>query len=259
MTHRSIHPVYICLLLYSFALTPSLTQVLDTCVQETSCTCKNSKGTIDLTPLANTAGSARFLDLSDASGSNFKYSWNPCQDFTEGSGSCDKVAGCQSDSSTATYYNLGDQASAQFVNDATSLSLHYSATTDITRTMIVTLTCDETQEDTLSITGEDPNNPGTYLMTLTSKYACPKAGPGPTKGPPGPDGGISIGSILIIIFFATVVVYMSGGVAVQTFVRRASGRDMVPNYGLWTTLLGLIKDGFLFSFSCGRRTGYGKA
>ncbi|XP_046565766.1 cation-dependent mannose-6-phosphate receptor-like [Haliotis rubra] len=258
MTPRHIYRVYICLLVFSFAPTPSLTQVLDTCIQQTSCSCKNSKGTIDLTPLANTAGSAKFLDQPDASGSTFKYSWNPCKDFTEGTSACTQVAACQSDSSTGTDYNLGDQASAEFVNEATSLSLHYSSTTDITRTTIVTLTCDETQEASLAITGEDPSNPGNYLMTLTSKYACPKAGPGPTKGPPEPEGGISIGSILVIVFFGTFVVYLAGGVVLQTFVRRASGRDMVPNYGLWATMFGLIKDGVTFTISCGRRTGYGK-
>ena len=42
---------------------------------------------------------------------------------------------------------------------------------------------------------------------------------------------------------AVVLVYLAGGLAFQKGVRKASGRDVIPNYSLWTALPGLVKVG----------------
>ncbi|XP_071108535.1 cation-dependent mannose-6-phosphate receptor-like [Haliotis cracherodii] len=221
------------------------------------CSCKNSKGTIDLKALGKNDGKAAYPDNPDGTG-QWYYSYNPCNDFSEGSGGCDKVAACQTDQ-VGSYFSLGDQKSAKFQDDPTNgLQLVYSATTDTSRTSYVTLKCDESTES-FTVEGENPPGSAKYYFTLTSKHCCPQAGPGPGPGPDNTGGeGLSGGSIVVIIFFGVAFLYILGGLMFQTFVRKASGREMVPNFGLWSILPGLIRDGFILTFTCGRRSGYGK-
>ncbi|XP_067649793.1 uncharacterized protein [Haliotis asinina] len=225
------------------------------CTKINSCSCKNSKGTIDLKALGKNDGTAKYPDQADGTGTWY-YSYNPCNDFSEGSG-CTNVAACQTDQLT-NYFSLGDQTSAKFKDDPTNgLQIEYSATTDTKRTSYVTLKCDENTESSFTVDGENPPGSALYYFTLTSKHCCPNAGPGPKPGDTG-GGGLSAGSIVVIIFFALAFLYILGGLGFQTFVRKASGREMVPNYNLWSALPGLIRDGFILTFTCGRRSGYGK-
>ncbi|XP_041367035.1 uncharacterized protein LOC121381753 [Gigantopelta aegis] len=225
----------------------------DNCVKTGPCSCKSSNGTIDLSPLAST-GKPKYMDLPDASNTWF-YSWNPCTPFTEGTGNCDKVAVCQSDTASS-FWSLGTQDSASFFMDVTKgLQLQYMAEQgDTTRTTFVTLICDTSQEGSVTFDGEVPVGSALFYFTLRSKYAC--------AGGSGPDitvtVSISAGSIMCIIFFVLLFVYFSSGVSYQTFVRKASGREMIPNSGLWCSLPGLIRDGVLFVIRCGKTGTYDK-
>ncbi|XP_041366428.1 uncharacterized protein LOC121381253 isoform X2 [Gigantopelta aegis] len=97
----------------------------DSCTKTGPCTCRNSKGTIDLSALASTSGSPRFQDLAGIG--QWLYSWNPCVAFTEGS--CSNVAACQTTTGKKKYYNIGTQDSATFNTDSTGkVTLSYSAT-----------------------------------------------------------------------------------------------------------------------------------
>ncbi|XP_041366427.1 uncharacterized protein LOC121381253 isoform X1 [Gigantopelta aegis] len=219
----------------------------DSCTKTGPCTCRNSKGTIDLSALASTSGSPRFQDLAGIG--QWLYSWNPCVAFTEGS--CSNVAACQTTTGKKKYYNIGTQDSATFNTDSTGkVTLSYSATQEkFTRTTSIGLICDNTQESALVFNGETPPSSGHFFFTLNSKHACIK---------PDSKGGISTGSILCIVFFSVLFVYMVGGVAFQIFVRKESGEKMVPNYVIWSALPGLIKDGILFTVTCGKTGNYEK-
>ncbi|XP_046551274.1 uncharacterized protein LOC124260997 [Haliotis rubra] len=230
-----------------YMITPSSSE---DCKKINSCSCKNSKGTIDLSPLGKNDGTAKYADKADGTG-QWYYSYNPCNEFSEGSGGCDKVAACQTDT-ISSYFNLGDQASAKFKDDPTNgLQIEYSASTDTKRTSYVTLKCDETTES-FTVDGENPPGSALYYFTLTSKHCC---FPNPEDNG---GGGLSAGSIVVIIFFGMAFVYILAGLVFQAFVRKASGREMVPNYNLWSALPGLIRDGVILTFTCGRRSGYGK-
>ncbi|KAK6165703.1 hypothetical protein SNE40_022581 [Patella caerulea] len=225
------------------------------CTKVNSCSCLTDNGLeVDLSPLTDTSGKAKFADVTATTGDGF--SWNPCVDFTEkAETNCVNVAACQiqKGGDKTRYFALGDQNSAVFqINDKKNLEVTYTSKPDPTlpRIAIVELVCDESQEGTLTATGESGPASGKYLMSLTSKYACAK------KPEPGSSSTtLTVGSIVLIVFLVLVIVYVIVGVSVNKFARHATGKEVVPNYTFWTALPGLIKDGVLFIFSICRRKG----
>ena len=109
--------------------------------------------------------------------------------------------------------------------------------------------CKPGGKDTFKFEMEDPDIQGLYDLSLTGDSCCSKSGSGP--GSSGGAGGLSIGSILLIIVLVVVIVYLLAGVMVQSAVRKAEGRERIPNVSFWSLLPGLVRDGFKFTFSCG--------
>ncbi|KAK3591979.1 hypothetical protein CHS0354_031486 [Potamilus streckersoni] len=152
------------------------------------------------------------------------------------------------------YYSLGDQNSATFTtDDMGKLTLSYSAVQGgVRRTSYFTLTCDQLRDGDLFVEGEKQQQ-ALYYMELKSTYACPKAGPTVTPTPHHGGGieikeGLSIGSLLCIVFFCLLAVYLAGGITIQIFVRKQSGRNIIPNFPFWSNIPGLAKDGVLSIF-----------
>lgn len=76
---------------------------------------------------------------------------------------------------------------------------------------------------------------GYYTVRFSHSEACVKK-----------NGGLSGGSILLIIIFCSFAVYIIAGVIINKFVREKSGTDLFPNKSFWVGLPSLIKDGFNF-------------
>ncbi|XP_041367793.1 uncharacterized protein LOC121382292 [Gigantopelta aegis] len=224
----------------------------EVCTKVSDCACEMSAGRIDLSPLANNDNTPKYKDQLGQDG--WYYSWNPCNTFSQGTaGGCTSVAGCQTDQ-TSEYFSLGTQKSAVFINDVSTgaLQLEYQASTSSPpRTLYVTLVCSNSSGSTLSVLGESPTGSGQYYMTLTSPNCCPGHGGGSS-------GGLSVGTIIVIVFFVVVLVYALGGLVFQIFVRKASGKEIMPNYDFWSSVPGLIESGAIFIFCCGKRSEYGK-
>ncbi|XP_062517611.1 uncharacterized protein LOC134192870 [Corticium candelabrum] len=116
-----------------------------------------------------------------------------------------------------------------------------------TRISIVKLVCKDKlplSDSTLTFEKEDPAD--TYNLILTSKCCCPdlcqtKPEPSSSSG-----HGLSIGSILLIVFFSLIFVYILCGILYLKFVRGASGVELIPNYSFWALLPSLIKEGVVF-------------
>lgn len=81
-----------------------------------------------------------------------------------------------------------------------------------------------------------------YVFTFRHISGCPFGG-----------GGLSAGSILLIIIFVTFAVYLIAGIIINIVVRQKSGFEIIPNSSFWAGLPSLIRDGVLFI--CGRRPG----
>ncbi|KAK3791354.1 hypothetical protein RRG08_012536 [Elysia crispata] len=236
--------------LSSWVWEPAIAQ--GSCKKINSCSCKLDDGTvIDLSPVAD-SGKAKFLDQWDTNYVS-QYSYNPCKEFSEGS--CSGVSVCQYTGSD--YYECGTQSSATFSNDPKNpnvVNIQYQSLggDGVTRTSQVTLNCVQSGPDSLDVLGENPTTPAFYNFQLNSVHCCPKKG---GSGGSAAAAGISIGSILVIIFFVVLVSYFALGVAFQKFVRKASGREVVPNVNLWVATPGLIKDGALFVVKRGKYSG----
>merc|ERR1712136_123617 len=74
---------------------------------------------------------------------------------------------------------------------------------------------------------------------------------------PSDNGGLSGGSILLIIFFSVMFVYILTGTLFMKFKRNAIGSEMFPNKSFWTNCPGLVKDGVRCLISpCSKRGEY---
>ncbi|XP_020629632.1 uncharacterized protein LOC110066733 [Orbicella faveolata] len=82
----------------------------------------------------------------------------------------------------------------------------------------------------------------TYLIDLEYKGACPPGGSGSSEEPSKP---LSVGSILLILFFPGLFLYCVVGALINRGAGK-TGKEMIPNSKFWMELPGLISDGFSF-------------
>ena len=52
-----------------------------------------------------------------------------------------------------------------------------------------------------------------------------------------PGGGLSGGSILLILFISLVTVYLTAGVTYNVFVEKKSGLEIIPHYKTWSFIM----------------------
>ncbi|XP_067649906.1 cation-dependent mannose-6-phosphate receptor-like [Haliotis asinina] len=209
----------------------SVLSAADECVKVDSCTCKTSKHTINLHPLSADPG-PRFTALGK---SNDKYFYNPCKDFTEGT-----VSGVVIQEQAGVYYINGDDNTATFSGDPElgTLLLTYQHTDgSLIRHSKIRLLC-KANTDELVFNEENPKV--NYHFTLYTQHLC--------FGGQGQSGGLSTGSVLVIIFFVSLLVYLIAGIMFLKFVRKAEGTEMIPNYEFWTAMPSLIREGVYFTF-----------
>ena len=58
--------------------------------------------------------------------------------------------------------------------------------------------------------------------------------------------GLSGGSILLILVFVVIIVYLIIGIGLQKLKHGATGTDVIPNKSFWFGCGGLVKDGGMF-------------
>lgn len=230
--------------IFAFVLTINYTSLVfaKSCSKNNDCSCTTDGGTvIDLSSLANNDNTPRFPDTPDpVSGSEY-YSYNPCNKFTEGS--CADVALClvQSTGPISQYKSIGTQDSSTFqFDDKGDLTIQYSTDSDKS---IVELICEEGNTGGTFVPLKTEK--GTYFFQLKSEYVCINE-------------RISVGTILCISLAVVLVVYFGFGILIQIFIRKKSGKDIVPNSSFWTALPFLIVDGAKFVKTRGKASTYQK-
>ncbi|EDO48852.1 predicted protein [Nematostella vectensis] len=218
------------------------------CKKVDACRCQTDEGEIDLRNLAGKDGKPRFSDISDAKADqkSFLYDFNPCNPWTKPKPavpltySCDNVAACLT-IATTSLLNIGTQDSAQCVLDRTSgsCSLVFTgeAVGEITTTHIQ-LKCREGVDGILDPFRSDMDT-RVFRSTLHSKYVCMS--------------GLSVGSILLIIFFTLVVVYLITGIVFNKFKKGAEGKEVLPNLAFWVDFPILVKDGIIFTIQSSKK------
>lgn len=104
----------------------------------------------------------------------------------------------------------------------------------------VMLNCDSSVaigEEELVVYEEESNKTQEcfYLFEMKTSVVCPT----PSTSTP----GLSIGSILVIVFVCVVSLYLILGCAYMRFVLHAKGKEQCPNYSFWQDFGNLQADG----------------
>ncbi|XP_071965147.1 uncharacterized protein [Antedon mediterranea] len=90
------------------------------------------------------------------------------------------------------------------------------------------------------------NKKGLNVFTFYSAEAC-YVPPSVVPYVPASEG-LSTGSILLLIFFPTLIIYFLLGIILNK-LGGANGKELIPNYEFWNSLPGLIADGVMYSWS----------
>eukprot|EP00112_Aurelia_sp_Birch-Aquarium-sp1_P009296 Seg2051.4 transcript_id=Seg2051.4/GoldUCD/mRNA.D3Y31 product="Cation-dependent mannose-6-phosphate receptor" protein_id=Seg2051.4/GoldUCD/D3Y31 len=224
-----------------FQLVLLIAQVLaeDKCNPIDTCSCKfDDGGKISLWPIEKNQNSPRFK-YTTAGGNTYEY--NPCTPFTDSQGGqCRGVLACQGGLIGAGPFAIAYN-NKTMVNYDSNLKMYFFTYhgspvvgTSFVRKTIIYLDCNTNAENpTLANFKESPSY--TYTTTLTSTYACSKK-------------GLSTGSILCIVFFSLVLVYIVAGVLLNKFFMHKEGSDVVPQKTFWVKFPSLVKDGAIFTY-----------
>ncbi|XP_078321516.1 cation-dependent mannose-6-phosphate receptor-like [Crassostrea virginica] len=207
----------------------------EVCQKVSACSCKTSEGVVDLSALPGSVS---------ANDEKYKNTWFTCSAGT--CGTFNGVSICQTqltppeNSFINGYFNtstFSGEPEKNLVLTYTGDTISVPGGTQI-RTSRIALVCDKTADvNTFIAEGEQPPvGSVNYKFTLRSKHACIVS------------SGISVGSVLLILFFVFVLIYVIGGILFLRFYRGASGVEMFPNYEFWKDLPFLIKDGMVFTF-----------
>ncbi|KAH9496497.1 Cation-dependent mannose-6-phosphate receptor [Bulinus truncatus] len=107
------------------------------------------------------------------------------------------------------------------------------------RRSLIMITCDETKDDyntQLQFLEEEKSKSEQcfYLFELKHKSVCPVYSDG---------SNLSVGSILVIVFFTVLAVYILVGFLYSRFVLQHKGIEQFPNYEFWKDFGNLQADG----------------
>ncbi|XP_022079683.1 cation-dependent mannose-6-phosphate receptor-like [Acanthaster planci] len=239
----------VCLIGMCYAAVPKCTKIDD-------CSCRIPDGKeINIRSLGYNGNRAPRFGFEQAGA--WKYAYNPCYAWTASS-KCQGVVACQQGIDSLSEFPIGDP-SATWKDDGINYNIEYSSVGDDkkTRTSVVKLVCDENAEEpVLQRHGSRQQSPVTYDFTLTSKCACLGICQSEPTNLPGLQDGLSPGSVLCIIVSVLIVVYLVAGVLFMKFARHAEGTDLIPNRDIWIVLFCSIRDGCIFIFTCGKKSGY---
>uniref|UniRef100_H2Z8L3 Cation-dependent mannose-6-phosphate receptor n=1 Tax=Ciona savignyi TaxID=51511 RepID=H2Z8L3_CIOSA len=209
--------------------------------QPCKCDLLDGSGIIDISPLGYQNKSARWNNINGPD--SFTYFYNPCYSFTYQDLS--NLALLQTyPGAPAFTLSIGTQDTALFVKDGDKIAINYTAPYNFLGSSLsysqVLLTCDPKikngQEEFSVISVDDDSY---YTFEVKGESVCP------TKS----NHSLSGGSVLLIIFFVLLFVYLVGGILYNRYKNEKTGLDMIPNREFWSSLPGLIADGVKFIFS----------
>jgi len=160
---------------------------------------------------------------------------NVCAEINTVNNYCNPTDGmCEISSGFGNLGSIGSYSTSFSATDEGVLVMTYPS--GFTCQGIITFTCDEASDigtPVLStVTGTC-----TYNVSWKTAYACSKS-----------VGGLSAGSVLCIIFFVSLFLYLAIGMLVKHKRYESRGVDMVPNVDFWREVPSLIKDGFRFTY-----------
>ncbi|XP_062517922.1 uncharacterized protein LOC134193139 [Corticium candelabrum] len=222
-----------------------------TCKKTSNCSCQYENGdNINLISLGKRDQTARFMEHHGG----LVFSYNPCYTFTivvpgVRNVACspqDDVAVCETQSTTL--FNIGTQKSASFVTAEERLYIVYTSTeTNPHSTTRIELKCDPNESSGVFSVQDQDESTEIHHFALLHKCCCPNGCQRRSPVTHKQGGGLSTGSILLIVVLCLLFVYFVGGILYQRLGKGAQGIEMVPQHQFWMSLPGLIKDGVVFA------------
>ena len=177
---------------------------------------------------------------------SFVYKVALCEEVTSScKGSLD--GGCQEYDRLGIAQSLGKISSAttELVNDQIVISYSGGDTCSGSKlySTKITFVCDKSQGGTGSLRYLTE---GSCVIEFewATLHACLRPVPSGAEN----KGGLSLGSILLIVSLVLVVVYLGAGMAYRFRFKEARGLEMLPNRAFWASLPGLIADGCKFTY-----------
>ncbi|CAG5121020.1 unnamed protein product [Candidula unifasciata] len=213
-------------------------QGFTSCEYNYNCTANTNLGVINL----NGANAADPYQTSDPV-SKAEYFWKPCTDFTVSG----VTAGALQQSPGASIQDIGMHAQA-FCDVLDGYIRFNMMSSTFTRFTYVKCVCGAAS--TFIFDNEYSSNDFNFIFT--SNHCCPN------YSPPGVRVTVTVspGTVLVIIFFTGIIAYFLFGTIFQIVLRKAEGRERIPNVSFWSDLPGLVMAGFKFTFTCGHKLGY---
>jgi hypothetical protein len=221
------------------------------CVEDTSslCKCKVKGGEeVDLSDLFKNAP----LSTTDSSKGD-TYTFDSCKAVPcTSTCTANGCVGCQT-TSGKDKFGLGLLSSVKFDLTGSANKWVLKATYtggDGGRRMIVSFNFADKASPKTSFTNEQPEL--NYNLVVEGKYAVYTPEPTPTTSPSsggGVDPGV-VGIVLIVLLILCAVGYLVVGIIIQAGVRGARGVEVIPNLSFWKDFPFLLKDGFIFTFTC---------
>jgi hypothetical protein len=192
----------------------------------------------DLTPLAQN-GTNAFWPGQDSGG--LKWYINFCRNVAGSPCGGQYTQACQGETSAGklpfSYTELNSNGT-QGVSVALTPG---TACKNSARTVTIDVVCNQTANPggIVSIIELPPAGSCIYDIKFHSIYGCPTGG-----------GGSDVaGWVVVGIIFGGFFLYFVIGMLYQWRVKQASGRELIPNSEFWSSLPGLIVDGFKYTFA----------
>jgi len=230
------------------------------CKEKDTCSCAYDDGSVvELKYLGEyIKAQSGYLTTTHASGTGTDtYNFNPCSPFTIKAGSaCDGVVSCQHH---PDLYDIGTIAPypPEFSNTLDDkVKITYTDKTGYQRATEVTCVCDTSYTGMPAFTSDGEKAGATFVFEMRHQCCCKDAC---KDGMPASASGMSGGSVLLILVFVVVVLYLVLGGLFMKYKRGAIGSEIIPNKSFWSDFPTLVKDGALFVISpCTKRGSYNK-
>jgi len=120
----------------------------------------------------------------------------------------------------------------------------FLTTGQTTRKAQISFTCDTSVASGTFVSISEDTTSCTFNIVFKSKHACAKGSA--AAGSSSSDEGLGGSDVFVIILVVVLFVYFAGGYIYNSKVKGTSGMESLPNHEFWTSLPGLVSDGFKF-------------
>jgi len=208
-------------------------------IGQCGCELPNGESKVDLSPITKISPVAPAFTIN----SEFSTTrYDPCRSFDCLSSADSRV--CQTTQlipSTSTNYGKDVTYSYDDIAKQVTFTYHYTDTSGQSFKTYVKMVC-STNDGIGTLTATDSSNDEQHLfLKLESKYAC--------FIPTSHSNKLSTGTILCILFFVFVFLYILLGIILNKYVRKLETAEYFPNIVFWREFPSLVKGGTVFTYN----------